>query len=67
MFYYVLIPLIIFTILESFGKLRLALIAAILSAIAESAYSYYYYKSLDSFSIATIILVMVMASLAYYK
>ncbi|MCB0357764.1 MAG: septation protein IspZ, partial [Bdellovibrionales bacterium] len=63
----VLIPLIIFAIVESLGSVRTALIAAVIAAMAEALFSYFYFGEIDSFSIASIFLVLLMGGLAYVK
>ncbi len=67
MMFLILIPLIVFAIFESIGSLRSALIAAMVAALAESIFSYFYLGHLDSFSVASIFLVLLMGGLAYKK
>jgi intracellular septation protein A len=67
MVFFILIPLLVFAVFESIGSLKVALIAAVIAAIGECAFSYYYFNEIDSFSVASIFLVALMAGLAYYK
>ncbi|MCB0392022.1 MAG: septation protein IspZ [Bdellovibrionales bacterium] len=67
MIFIVLIPLIIFAIVESLGSIKTALIAAMVAALAEALFSYFYFGDIDSFSLASIFLVFLMGGLAYVK
>ena len=63
----ILIPLVIFAVVESLGTVRMALIAAMIAALGEAVFSYFYFGHIDSFSIASIFLVILMGGLAYIK
>ncbi len=67
MIFIILVPLIVFAIFEAWGSLRSALIAASVTALAECVFTYFYFGELDSFSIASIFLVLIMAGFAFYK
>jgi|MDTA01.3.fsa_nt_gb intracellular septation protein A len=61
-----LIPLLIFVILDSLGKMRYALIGAVTAAGFEIGYSYFAMGSIDSFSLIFAGTILLFASLSYY-
>ncbi|MCB9026507.1 MAG: septation protein IspZ [Bdellovibrionaceae bacterium] len=63
----ILIPLLVFALVETFGSVKTALIAAMIAAVAEVLFSYLYFGHIDSFSVASIFLVLLMGGLAYKK
>ncbi|MCB9091421.1 MAG: septation protein IspZ [Halobacteriovoraceae bacterium] len=66
-FLYVIIPLLVFVIVDSFASLNTALITTIIAAIGECAFSYYSIGELDSFSVFSIFLVILLAGLSFSK
>ena len=65
--WFLIIPLLLFAIVDSFATLRAALIVAALGAFGEVAFTYYYFGELDSFSIASVFLVLLLCGLALVK
>lgn len=63
----IIIPLVVFALVETFGSVKTALIAAMIAAVAEVVFSYFYFGHIDSFSVASIFLVLLMGGLAYKK
>ena len=61
-----IIPLVLFVIVDSFAGLKAGLITAIIAALAEAIFSYFYLGHIDSFTLASIFLV-VLLSLASWK
>jgi intracellular septation protein A len=64
---FLILPLLIFVIVDSFASLNVALVAAIVAAAADCIFSYYMIGELDSFSVFSIFLVLVMAALSFSK
>ncbi len=60
-----LLPLIAFVIIDAFLGLKSGLIAAILFAVAEAAYTIYEFGELDWLSIASLVLVLVFGLLSF--
>lgn len=67
LFLVVLIPLLVFAIVDTFASLKVALIAAAVAALGEVAFSYFYLGEIDSFSMASVFLVFLMGGVAYLK
>ena len=66
-FLVILVPLFVFALVETFGSVRAALIAAMVAALGEVLFSYFYFKEIDSFSVASVFLVLLMGGFAYAK
>lgn len=62
-----IIPLLIFVIVDSFAGLKWALISTVVLAILECAFSIHYFGALDEVSIVSLLLVVVMAGMSYYR
>ena len=62
-----ILPLLAFVILDSFFGMKAGLIVAILLAAAETVFSYYYFGEIDSVTIASLVLVCLMAAVALAK
>ncbi|MCB0341745.1 MAG: septation protein IspZ [Bdellovibrionales bacterium] len=67
LFLVVLIPLLVFAVVDTFASLKVALIAAAVAALGEVAFSYFYLGEIDSFSMASVFLVFLMGGVAYLK
>jgi len=59
-----LLPLVAFVVIDNFIGLKAGLFAAIALALAEAAYTVYEFGTLDSFSIASLILVLLFGLLS---
>jgi intracellular septation protein len=59
------IPLLVFVVLDSLGKVRYALLGAVLAAALELGYSFYALGRLDEFSLLIAAFVLVFAALSY--
>jgi intracellular septation protein A len=59
-----IIPLLVFVIVDSFSSMKAALISAIVFAILEAIFTYFYFGELDSVTIASLLLVILMACAA---
>lgn len=64
---FLIIPLLVFVLVDTFASLNVALIATILVALAECLFSYIRVGELDSFSLFSIFLVLLLAALSYSK
>jgi hypothetical protein len=62
-----IIPLLLFVILDSIANLKVALIGAVLMAIFELIFSFFYFGEMDSITILSFILVVVLAFFSYKK
>ena len=62
-----IIPLIIFVIIDTFSGLKAALIAASIFAIIEAAASLYLFGEIDSVTIISVGLVLVLSAVSYIK
>jgi intracellular septation protein len=60
-----LLPLIAFVIVDSFAGVRSGVIAGVLFAIAEAAYTLIVYKTVDELTIGTLVLVLIFGFLSY--
>lgn len=60
-----ILPLIVFVIVDSFAGLRAGVIAGVIFAIAEAAYTVVVYKTIDELTIASTVLVLVFGALSY--
>lgn len=60
-----LLPLVAFAIIDSFFSLKAGLISAILLALAEIFYSFYQFGSLDSLTIISLVLVLLLAGCSF--
>ncbi len=62
-----ILPLLAFVIMDSFLGIRAGLIAAIVLAIAEAIYTYITFGELDVVTLSSVLLVVVMAIVAFVK
>ena len=65
--WFLIVPLLLFAIVDSFATMKTALIVAALGALGEVVFTYFYFGELDSFSVASVFLVLLMCSLAFLK
>ena len=65
--FFLIVPLLIFVLVDTFASLNIALICTVLVAGGECLFSYFYLGSLDSFSIFSIFLVFLLAGLTFTK
>ena len=65
--WFLIVPLLLFAVVDSFATMKTALIVAALGAFGEVAFTYVYFGELDSFSIASVFLVLLMCGLAFLK
>ena len=63
----VVLPLLVFILVDTFASLNIALVAAVIVAIGECLFSYFHVGELDTFSVFSIFLVFLMAGLAFTK
>ena len=61
------LPLLLFVIVDSLSGIKAALITAIVIAVAEACLSLYFFGSLDWLTLVSVILVIVLAIVAYLK
>ena len=62
-----IIPLLLFAILDSYFNLKIALIATLIFTLIEIIYTIYAFGQLDSISLLSIILVLILVGLSYKK
>ena len=62
-----IIPLLLFAILDSYFNLKIALIATLIITLIEIIYTIYAFGQLDSISLLSIILVLILVGLSYKK
>ena len=60
-----IIPIIIFALIDTFGNLKYALIGMIIATLLEIGYSLYTFGHIDTISLLSVLLVIVLAWLAY--
>ena len=60
------LPLIIFVVLDSFAGIKTGIIAAVLFAIAELAYTVVVYKHIDKITIFTLAFIIIFACITFY-
>ena len=64
---FIIIPLLIFVIVDTYASLNVALAVTGLVALAEFSYSYFVSGTIDSFSVFSIFLLIVLGCLSYFK
>ena len=64
---FLVIPLLIFVVVDTYASLNIALAVAVLFALAEFAYSYWVSGTLDSFSIFSLFLLVILGGLSYFQ
>ena len=62
-----IIPLLLFALLDSYFNLKIALIAALIITLIEVIYTIYAFGQLDSISLLSIILGLILVGLSYKK
>lgn len=62
-----ILPLLIFAIVDSLATVKVAVLSAAAMALGEVLFSYFYFGEIDSFSVASIFLVLAMGGVAYLK
>lgn len=60
-----LIPVIIFVVLDSLGKVKYAVIGAVLAAVLELLFSHFYLGRIDEFSLIYVALFLIFGGLSY--
>ena len=61
-----LVPLIVFTILDTLGNMRYALIGAVIAAIINLLYSHLFLGGIDAISLVFVGIIVFSAALSYY-
>jgi intracellular septation protein A len=60
-----LIPVLIFVVFDSLGKVKYAVIGAVLAAALELSYSYFFLGGVDGFSLIYVTLFLIFGGLSY--
>jgi intracellular septation protein A len=62
-----IVPLLVFVIVDAFAGLKTALISTVVMALFEALFSLYYFKSIDSVTIFSLITVVIFCFISFKK
>lgn len=66
MFWMGILPLVVFVIVDSFAGVQAGMIAAIILAVAEAIFTYFYFGEIDSVTWLSLALVLALAAVTYF-